>query len=522
MRRQLGADLTVKGFAVTKSADHEQASPSSSLPAYVFEGPAQVAIRTRTNDQPRYVDTRLPVWTWYDGGRALTIDWASLDLTPELKEISKGFMAYALEKYAPQTAFMFIRSIVYLSSTALARDFPWGYQDLIHELNGFRQSRQHLIGFRRLYRWAVDRGIKGFDSNVYLKIKEVKSDRVDPYARIFLSQSGLDLEEEVRLLKRIEREISPSSWEEAQFNIILHLGFELAPRSIQFHSLDIADFEFVESADHEKYYTLWLPMAKKVGQRRPERRPRKITTRLGEKISRHISELQQRFGSDDCLPLFVNRRGKRLSVQEIGLGLKHELNEAGVEKPNQVTMLLRHHLGQGLADQGTPADMIAELLGHNSTVAARAYVTATPNIARIKEKALGKSPSYKSIMRSLLTGEIVQRRNTVSERAVRGVIDTQYIGDIGACALPVHTHCPYNPVYACYTCKKFHPFADGRHEQVREALQREAQRFIDIAEQAGDLIHNRPLAQHQTTILAVSSTIERCRQHTEDAADGTV
>jgi hypothetical protein len=361
----------------------------------------------------------------------------------------------------------------------------------------------------------------GFDKETYLALKEIKTSRLDPYERIFLSQSGLALDEEIRLLKHIERELSSDSWEELQFNIVLHLGFELAPRSIQFHSLDIADFEYIESADHEKYYTLWLPMAKKVGQRRPERRPRKVTTRLGEKISRHVSEIQRRFGSN-CEPLFVSPRGRRLSVSEIGIGLKRELLEAGIAKPNQVTMLLRHHLGQGLADQGTPADMIAELLGHNSTVAARAYVTATPNIARIKEKALGKSPSYQRIMRSLLTGEVVQRRDTIPERTIRGVIDTQYIGDIGACALPVHTHCPYNPVYACYTCKKFHPFADGRHEQVREALQREAQRFIDLAEQAGDLIHNRPLAQHQTTILAVSATIERCRQHTEDAEDDAV
>ncbi|WP_256249836.1 hypothetical protein [Pseudomonas sp. NBRC 111124] len=121
---------------MTKSADYEQASPSSSLPAYVFEGPALVGIRTRTNDQPKYVDTRLPVWTWYDGGVALKIDWASLDLSPELKEVAKGFVAYALEKYAPQTAFMFARSIVYMSNTALARTFPWGGQDLVTELNG--------------------------------------------------------------------------------------------------------------------------------------------------------------------------------------------------------------------------------------------------------------------------------------------------------------------------------------------------------------------------------------------------
>ncbi|HGW5372927.1 TPA: tyrosine-type recombinase/integrase [Pseudomonas aeruginosa] len=323
------------------------------------------------------------------------------------------------------------------------------------------------------------------------------------------------------MLKRIGREVSVEDWEDFQTNIVLHLGFELAPRSIQFHSLDMADFEVVETSVHDKYYTLWLPMAKKVGQRRPERRPRKITIQLGEKIEQHISELERRFGGA-CEALFVSSSGTRLTVERIGHGLKHELREAGIERPNQVSMLLRHHLGQGLADQGTPADMIAELLGHNSTVAARAYVTATPNIARIKEKALGKSPAYQRIMRSLLTGEIVQRRDIPAEQEVRGVVDMQYIGDIGACALPAHTHCPYNPVYACYTCRKFHPFADGRHEQVKEALQREAQRFIDMAEQAGDLSHNRPLAQHQATILAAMATIARCRGHTGDTENDPV
>ncbi|WP_130904836.1 MULTISPECIES: hypothetical protein [unclassified Pseudomonas] len=102
-------------------------------------------------------NTRLNVWTWYDGGVALKIDWAELDLTPEFNEIAKGFMAYALEKYAPQTAFMFVRSLAYLSGTNLARHFPWDHQNLIAQLDGFKRSRHNLIGFRRLYRWGVDR-----------------------------------------------------------------------------------------------------------------------------------------------------------------------------------------------------------------------------------------------------------------------------------------------------------------------------------------------------------------------------
>lgn len=506
---------------MTKSIDHDYASPTCPLVAYVFQGPARVAIRTRTNDQPRYVDTRPSVWIWYDGGTAMKIDWTGLKLNTEFIEIAKAFMVHMLEKYSPSTAYRAARMLHRVSESDISLKFPWAAHEIISAFNSWSCSREYVVVFRTLYRWARDRGITGFSNDIYLKIKDVKTERSAPYSRIFLSQSGLELDEEIRLLKRIEREVSSDDWVDAQFNMMLHLGFELGPRSIQFHSLEIADFEVIETVENERYYTLWLPMAKKVGQRRPERRPRKVTTRLGEKIEQHIFGHQRRFGSA-CEPLFVSLDGKRLSVREIGDALKYELLEAGIDKPNQVSILLRHHLGQGLADQGTPADMIAELLGHNSTVAARAYVTATPNIARIKEKALGKSPAYQRIMRSLLTGEVVQRRDTVAERAIRGVIDTQYIGDIGACALPVHTLCPYNPVYACYTCKKFHPFADGRHEQVKEALQREAQRFIDMAEQAGDLIHNRPLAQHQTTILAVSATIERCRQHTEDAADDAV
>ncbi|MDN6860781.1 site-specific recombinase [Pseudomonas sp. CAN2814] len=442
----------------------------------------------------------------------MSINWSKLKLNSEFLEIAKAFMAHALEKYAPVTAFKISGVLSRLADSSIAMIFPWTQRQVVETVSGWRGFRESLIFFRTLYRWALNRGIQGFNKETYLAIKTIKSKHIDPYARIFLSQSGLELDEEIRLLKRIARD-SLEDWQDFQLNVMLHLGFELAPRSIQFHSLDVSDFEIVETSAHDKYYTLWLPMAKKVGQRRPERRPRKITSRLGEKFEQHVSALERRFGNA-CEAMFVRPSGSRLSALEIGNGLKHELRKAGIDRPNQVSMLLRHHLGQGLADQGTPAAMIAELLGHNSTVAARAYVTATPNIARIKEKALGKSPAYQRIMRSLLTGEILERHDIPTEREVRGVVDLQYIGDIGACALPTHTHCPYNPVYACYTCRKFHPFADGRHEQVKEALQREAQRFIDMAERAGDLSHNRPLAQHQVTILAVTATIERCRKHT--------
>ena len=61
----------------------------------INQGSQQVAIRTRTNDQPKYVDTRLPAWTWYEGGLAMTIDWAALHLNPDIMQIAKAFWADA-------------------------------------------------------------------------------------------------------------------------------------------------------------------------------------------------------------------------------------------------------------------------------------------------------------------------------------------------------------------------------------------------------------------------------------------
>jgi len=210
---------------VTKLVDQEDTSPSSSLPAYVFEGPDQVVIRTRTNDQPKYVDTRLSVWTWYDGGLAMKVDWVALKFSSDLMEICKSFMAYALEKYSPRTAQMFANLFHKLSKTDLASGLPWGKPLLITTIESLRESRRDLVGFRIFYRWAVGRGIEGFDLNTYLIIKEIKSSRVAPYDRIYLSQSCLEISEEAQLLKRIEQEATPSSWENTQINVLLHLGF---------------------------------------------------------------------------------------------------------------------------------------------------------------------------------------------------------------------------------------------------------------------------------------------------------
>ena len=89
------------------------------------------------------------------------------------------------------------------------------------------------------------------------------------------------------------------------------------------------------------------------------------------------------------------------------------------------------------------------------------------------------------------------------------MVGSRYIGGIGACGLNANTECPKNPVYSCYTCKKFNPFKDGVHSEVKEMLQKEAQYFIDISEKGLALESNRTITQLEKTIEAVDAVIER-------------
>ncbi|MBM9887972.1 tyrosine-type recombinase/integrase [Deefgea sp. CFH1-16] len=480
---------------------------------YQFSGRQLVPIRTRTNDQPRYVDTRNDHWEWFDGGIKFSIDWTALNLSPGFIPIAKGYLSYSLEKNAPRTSVAIVQFLKRFSTLPLSKIFPWSENEILNQLSLWFDDRQMVIVFRRLYDWGLGQGIYGFNTRVNLLIAEVKTIKVQANSRVFLGQIGLSEFEEINLIQRISTgyNLASNSWRDNLPNIILHLGFELGLRSIQYHALDVADFEEVKPNDIS-FFTIWLPMAKKIGEQRPQRRPRKISNDLGLKLKLYILKLQEAFG-ETIEPLFVDRRGNRLSVERIATILKGEHVAANIRHEGQVSMLLRHHLGQGLADQGAPAEMIAELLGHNSTIAAQAYVAATPNIAKIKSKALGKSEPYKRIMAALLTGDVVKKDDVNKNSHVHGIVNMTYIGGIGSCALPSPTCCPYNPVYSCYTCKKFHPFVDGPHGEVKLALQDEAQYFLDAAEQVeGSLEYNRAVTQHERTIFAVNATIDYCKK----------
>lgn len=474
---------------------------------YVFHNPGQIRISKRTKDHNNVVNTTSSIWVVIDGGVSKTINWDNLGLEPYLKELFKGFIFHRLETVAPRTVQSADYGLLkYLQSSKLSQYFPWKESDLRKALKSLENSTS-FFSLKKFYRWGIARKIDGFSPDINLKISEVTSVKRSPYGKIFLRQITISNADEIKIIRYVASPEMNLPGDALRDSTILQLAYELGPRAIQIHSLDIDDL-FKYSSENTCMYSINLPMAKKIKSGLPEKKPRSISITLGEKIEKLISLRMpyKGYSGKHSSALFQNPNGIRLSSEEISFIVSSRLKSLGFNKGEGLTTL-RHHLAQSIADSGGSAEIIAEILGHNSLVPARAYVGATPTIAEIKTKALGKNGTYLDILSMLLTGNVIEKKDVPKERWVKGTIGNQYIGGIGSCGLSSNTPCPKNPVYSCYTCKKFHPFIDGPHGEVKLELEKQAQAFIDTATKAIDIEHNRTVTQLGATIQAVNSVI---------------
>ncbi|WP_169716565.1 site-specific integrase [Sporocytophaga myxococcoides] len=487
--------------------------------AFIFNNPGKVRVRDRLIED-QIIDTSTEVWSWRDGGIQTKIDWKKYQLNNELEEILKAYIFHRLQTRSLYTIksndLTLIKAFI---TNRLAIVYPWSLEHIQRFMLDILKINPDVLvpTFRAFYTWCLKKNIQGVNKDVLEFIYEIKFENRKPYANAFLNPTYLTSEDEALIINYLNKD-DHKNYNKFRDKVLLQIAFELGPRPIQIYSLNTSDLISISSPNMDSsFYSLSLQMAKKISNTNMEKRTRSISSSLGEKLSKLISWGSKEFSENDSLALFLKNCGRtnkaeRLTTIDIRKIIVQELGKLGFKKGDGAT-LLRHHLAQSLADQGAPAEVIAEILGHNSTLPARAYIAATPEISKIKTKALGKSNSYKNIMGMLLTGEIIDKASVPKERWVKGLLGSQYIGGIGSCGLPENTACPKNPVYACYTCHKYHPFSDGNHDAVKQGLQKQAQFFIDHAEAGNDLKTNRAVIQLEKTIEAVDAVIERCKSH---------
>jgi len=129
---------------------------------------------------------------------------------------------------------------------------------------------------------------------------------------------------------------------------------------------------------------------------------------------------------------------------------------------------LRHTAAQRLVDAGASHEELAEFMGHSHTQTGLVYYQTSATHAERVNRALGASDVYRRIAKiahdRFITAE--ELAHLKGEQQVAGVPHGIPIAGIGGCSSGQPT-CPYNPVTACYGCRKFMPLRDKAiHEQV--------------------------------------------------------
>lgn len=294
--------------------------------------------------------------------------------------------------------------------------------------------------------------------------------------------------------------------------VILGLTYYTGSRPVQLAKLYASDIHLDTKNEAGNRYSLLLPFAKK-----SKKNPHPILIALPDELGRLIKlyiRLAKISPDEPLLPKSksttsvasdaIQRMLFRFSPQET----KDVVNEGLLELPRYTSTLFRHNVGHSMAMNGASATDIAYILGHSNETVANRYIAVTPDIADIREQALGRNPVFKNMMALMLTGNLVHSENW-SGRRVAGSIGGILHTHIGGCSYeePI---CPFSQGRACHGCIYFHPFLDGLHKEVYDAFGREVDELIKITVDAN--LHKHPLGndliRRQRNVANVISRIE--------------
>ncbi|GAD91229.1 hypothetical protein VHA01S_076_00020 [Vibrio halioticoli NBRC 102217] len=273
--------------------------------------------------------------------------------------------------------------------------------------------------------------------------------------------------------------------------IITGIVYYVGARPVQIGKMAGGDYVVDTMNEHGMRYSLLVPYAKK-SKLTIDRVRVAVPEELGKLIT--LYKYLEQVGNDD--PLFPTKLASRAMVDKSikGMLLKFspkEIQEAvkndGYKIPVYTASLFRHNVGHSMAMNGSSAAEIAYILGHSNFVVADKYIAATPEMADIREMALGRNPVFKNMIALALTGNLVHSTEWKGRR-VAASIGGKLHHHIGGCNYEENI-CPFSQGRGCYGCLYFLPFTDGKHEEALDSFFEEIDELRHVADDTGQVHH---------------------------------
>ncbi|MGR6861505.1 site-specific integrase [Aliivibrio salmonicida] len=294
--------------------------------------------------------------------------------------------------------------------------------------------------------------------------------------------------------------------------ITIGLTYYVGLRPVQLGKTAIGDVAIDTTNEYGNRFSLLVIYAKK-SKLLPDRVRVAIPDELGKLIMLY-KRVSERKDTDSLLPKkstsikpindSIQRMLLLFSSKDIQLAVKNK----EYKLPIYTASLFRHHVGHSMAMNGASAIEIAYILGHSNTIVAARYIAATPDIADIREQALGRNPVFKNMLLLMQTGSLIHSEKW-KERKVAGSVGGMLHFHIGGCSYE-ESLCPFSQVRACYGCLYFKPFTDGNHHGVLNSFNNELIKIRNIADDTKMENHSllREIIRRKQHVMMVIARIQ--------------
>lgn len=273
--------------------------------------------------------------------------------------------------------------------------------------------------------------------------------------------------------------------------VITGIVYYVGARPVQIGKIAGGDFVVDTMNEHGMRYSLLVPYAKK-SKLTIDRVRIAVPEELGKLIILY-KYLEQIGGEDPLFPTklasksMVDKSIKNMLLKFSPKEIQEAVNNEGYKLPVYTASLFRHNVGHSMAMNGASAAEIAYILGHSNYVVADKYIAATPEVADIREMALGRNPVFKNMIALALTGNLVHSTEWKGRRVAASIGDKLH-HHIGGCNYEENI-CPFSQGRGCYGCLYFIPFTDGKHEEALDSFFDEIDEIRHVADDTGQVHH---------------------------------
>lgn len=325
----------------------------------------------------------------------------------------------------------------------------------------------------------------------------------------YLTPSLKTKDEKIAQLKKIKNVLN---LDELRDCVITGIVYYVGSRPVQLDKMAGGDFVIDTKNEHGSRFSILIPYAKK-SKLTIERIRVAIPEELGKlvmlymrlaNIGKEDALLQKKSTSNKPVNDAIKRMLLLFSPKEIQKAVENK----DYKLPVYTASLFRHNVGHSMAMNGASATEIAYILGHSSVVVAERYIAATPDMADIREQALGRNPVFKNMIVLMLTGNLVHSSKWTGRR-VAGSIGGKLHHHLGGCDYEEDI-CPFSQGRACYGCLYFKPFTDGKHHDVLDSFNDELAEVRNVADDTAVVNHPllKELTRRKQHVIQVIARIE--------------